>query len=82
MVKRPDREILMEIRSGKWSYEKLINHTEKINKELDDLYKNCKILPKSPNMEKIDALCIKLVEKSLSKYSYYNIKKKIKSFLD
>jgi len=75
IVKRPDYEILLRIRNGEVPYDELIEFADNMEKELDVLYKNCKILPKSPNMKKLDDLCIKLTEKSLSKYSGYNMKK-------
>jgi len=66
---------LLAIRRGAWTYDQLIEFAEKEDKELNELYATSTVLPKQPNKEKLDALCIKLVEKSLSKYSWYNIKK-------
>ena len=67
IVKRPDREELLEIRNGKWKYEELIEFAESKEKSLELLYNSSNVLPKSPNMKKIDDLCIKVVELSLSK---------------
>ena len=78
IVKRPDREELLSIRNGAWSYEKLIEFAEKEDKALNELYNTTNILPKVPNKEKLDQLCLELVEKSLSKYSWYNVKKWLK----
>lgn len=75
IVKRPDREELLAIRNGAWSYDTLIEFAETEEKSLNELYNTSNTLPKSPDKSKIDALCIKLIEKSLSKYSWYNIKK-------
>jgi len=75
IVKRPDREELLDIRRGAWSYEQLIEFAEKEDDALNKLYKTTEVLPKQPNKEKLDALCIKLVERSLSKYSFYNVQK-------
>ncbi len=75
VVKRPDREELLAIRYGAWNYEQLVEWVEKEDKELEEVYKNTNVLQKSPDREKIDNLCIKLVEKSLSKYSWYSVKK-------
>jgi len=44
-VLREDREELMAIRNGKWTYEKLISEAEKAEEELNNLYENS-VLPK------------------------------------
>jgi predicted nucleotidyltransferase len=62
-VKRPDATMLLDIRNGSWSYEKLILFAEEMNIELDDLVKKS-TLPQSANQEKIDQLCIEMVEES------------------
>lgn len=77
IVKRPDREELLAIRNGIWSYEQLIEFATNEEILLNELYKNTNILPKTPNMNKLDELAIKLIEKSLSKYSWYNIRKQL-----
>lgn len=76
IVKRPDREELLFIRNGGWTYDQLIEFAERKEIELNALYNTCNILPKVPNKEKLDRLGIKLVEKSLSKYSWYNLRKR------
>lgn len=81
IVRRPDREELLTIRNGAWSYEQLIEFAESKERELNELYNTSNILPKLPNKEKLDQLCIKLVEKSLSQYSWYQIKKSIERLL-
>jgi len=63
IVKRPDREELMAIRNGAWTYEQIVECAEKDQEELDKLYLTSS-LPKAPNKEKLDQLCISLVEKS------------------
>jgi predicted nucleotidyltransferase len=77
IVKRPDREELLSIRNGAWSYEKLIEFADSEEKSLNELYMTCNVLPKTPDRELLDKLCIKLVEKSLSRYSWYNLSKKL-----
>lgn len=67
LVKRPDREELLSIRNGAWSYDQLIEFAENEEKSLNEIYNQSNFLPKSPNREKLDKLCIQLVEKSLSK---------------
>lgn len=82
IVKRPDREELLAIRNGAWSYDQLIEFADREKQELDALYNTSNILPKLPNKEKLDALCLELVEKSLSRYSWYNTRKVIDITLD
>lgn len=75
LVKRPDREELLAIRNGAWTYDQLIEFADREDKALQELYNTTTMLPKTPNKEKLDQLCIKLVEMSLSKYSWYNVRK-------
>jgi len=79
IVKRPDREELLAIRRGAWTYEQLIEFAEKEEKEINLLYKTTNVLPNQVDKEKLDNLCIKLIERSLSKYSWYNVQKFLKN---
>jgi len=63
-VRRNDREDLLSIRNGGWSYEKLIDEADKLDAECEELYKTSK-LPHTPDFVYLDNLLIKLVEKSL-----------------
>lgn len=65
LVKRPDREELLEIRNGSWTYEQLIEFAEREDIALNELYNTSTVLPKTPDKEKLDQLCIRLVEQSL-----------------
>lgn len=82
IVKRPDREELIAIKNGAWSYEKIIEYAEKMQKEMDELYEKCTILPKTTDTVYLDKLCMKLIEKSLSKYSWYSVKKILRNKFD
>ena len=64
IVYRPDRELLMDIRNGKWSYEKVIEETEKLEKELDELYEKSTLQHK-PKDKEIDKLLISITEEYL-----------------
>jgi len=66
IVKRPDREELLAIRNGAWTYEQLIEFAEREDIALNELYNSTTILPKVPNKEKLDQLCIKLIEQFMS----------------
>lgn len=81
-VKRPDREELLSIRNGAWTYDQLIEFADNETLELDKIYNTSNILPKIPDKKKLDQLCINLVEKSLSKYSWYNIKKHLNNLME
>lgn len=65
VVKRPDREELLDIRRGLWTYDELIEFAEREEKEIDDLCSVSNVLPSRPNRKKLDDLCVSLVEKSL-----------------
>lgn len=82
VVKRPDREELLAIRNGAWTYDQLIEFAEREEIELNLLYNSTNILPKLPDKNKLDQLCIKLVEKSLSKYSWYTIRKYLNNLIN
>ena len=58
-VLRPDREELLAIRNGEWSYEKLIAYAEDREKQLDNLYDKSP-LPKKPNYKAINNLLIEI----------------------
>lgn len=75
IVKRHDFEDLLEIRNGSWTCDELIDFAEGEDKALQILYATSTALPKTPDFKYIDNLCISLIEKSLSRYSGYSIKK-------
>lgn len=65
VVKRADREELIAIRNGAWTYDELLAFAEKEEKELNELYNSSTALPKHPDRAKLENLCIELVEESL-----------------
>jgi predicted nucleotidyltransferase len=64
-VKRDDREYLLGIKNGNISFDSLQEWFNQKSVEIDELYKSCTILPHTPDINKIDQLCIDLVEASL-----------------
>lgn len=61
IVKRVnDREELLAIKQGAWTYEQVVEYAEKANNELDELYKTTK-LPKEPNRIFFDNLCQEII---------------------
>ncbi len=64
IVKRPDREELLAIRNGAWSYERLVEFAEREDKELSELMATSP-LPKQPDRVALDKLCMEIVERAL-----------------
>jgi uncharacterized protein len=81
-VKRPDREELLFIRNGGWPYDQLIEFADTEERLLNEIYNSCNLLPKTSDKEKLDRLCIQLIERSLSKYSWYSVKKQLTKFFE
>lgn len=61
VVRRPDREELLAVRAGAWSYDTLIEWAEEQDKEFEQLYVEGVVLPKVPPIQKLDELCEELV---------------------
>ena len=61
VVKRPDREEILHIKNGGWSYEKLMEYATEYQVKLDNAYKST-TLPKSVDYEKINSLYHHLYE--------------------
>jgi uncharacterized protein len=64
VVRRPDREELLAIRNGAWTYETLVAWAKREDTELEALVATSP-LPSSPDRKALDALCVELVEESL-----------------
>jgi uncharacterized protein len=61
IVKRPDAEELLDIRRGAWEYDRLIEYAEREEAKLDQLYEDSP-LPKGPDLDRLNALCVALHE--------------------
>jgi len=64
IVSRPDAEELLAIRNGAWTYEQVIGWAEKQDEEMSELYEKCTVLPHHPDQEKLNNLCVELIEES------------------
>jgi uncharacterized protein len=64
IVKRPDREELLDVRNGRRSYDSLIEETERLEGECEELYRTS-ALPKNPDRQKLDDIVIELTEEYL-----------------
>ncbi len=60
-VLRPDREELLAIRDGRWSYDELIGQAEELGARIRAAEKTSP-LPAQPDLAALDALCVELVE--------------------
>jgi hypothetical protein len=65
VVKRPDREELLAIRNGAWSYDQLLDWSEREDQALDDVVQHSP-LPRTPDTHALDQLCISIVEEMLT----------------
>lgn len=68
IVKRPDREFLLAIRNGAWSYDQLIEWSSAQEKEIMMLAETSS-LPREPDRKALDDLCIEMVEQFMRKNS-------------
>jgi uncharacterized protein len=64
-TKRPDAEELLAIRNGLWKYEDLLDWAAKQEQAFEQLYVSSP-LPKSPPVNRLDDLLVKVVEQGLS----------------
>jgi predicted nucleotidyltransferase len=60
IVKRPDREELLAIRNGAWTYDQVVNYAEQMDAEAKELYEKSP-LPRSPDVKKLNNLCMDLI---------------------
>lgn len=65
IVKRPDREHLLRIKTGQVSYEEIIDESTRLDEECEALYTKSP-LPKEPDRNKIDAFVVDLTREFLS----------------
>lgn len=68
-VKRDDRDFFLDVKRGKWSYEKIIKYLEEAEAAFTDIYKNKKyVVPHNPPINKLSALCQEIVEEALEEW--------------
>jgi hypothetical protein len=58
-VKRPDADELLAIRAGAWEYDKLIEWADEKVAAMDNFNADSP-LPHSPDMDKLNELCVEL----------------------
>jgi hypothetical protein len=64
LVRRPDREELLSIRDGAWSYDKLIAASEALAERAHKLRSKSR-LPSEPDHAALNRLCADIVEEVL-----------------
>ena len=62
-----DREELLSIRTGGWTYEQVVEEAERLEVRCEELYKTSTVLPRAPDINKIDAFVVDLTSRYLSK---------------
>jgi len=67
LVKRPDRDDLLDVRFGRRGYDSLVDEAERIEAECNVLYETS-TLPYKPNFNKLDELIISMTEAYLRKH--------------
>lgn len=65
IVKRPDRDELLGIRNGSWTYEALIEWAAQQENDIETAYKTS-TLPREPDRKSLDQLCISIVQDSIT----------------
>lgn len=56
-----DAELLLSIRQGAWTYDQIVEYATAKDAALTEIYKSGKsVLPKTPNYEELDKLCVQL----------------------
>jgi hypothetical protein len=63
-VKRPDRDELLAVRAGAWTFEGLVAWAQEADRALDALEKTS-ALPRAPDRQALDRLCMTLLEDAL-----------------
>jgi hypothetical protein len=61
ITRRPDAAELLAIRDGAWDYDRLLKWAEEQDAELQTLVAKSS-LPKAPDRNKLDDLCIEIVQ--------------------
>ncbi len=64
---RDDHEEILEVRSGQWTYERLMEWADSQNAELDAVYRDKKYtIPQAPDRDAIEQLCVDLQSQAIS----------------
>ena len=61
-VFRSDREELIAIRNGTWTYDQVLEYAQKCEQDMVSLCEKS-TLPKQPNRNELDKLCVSVIER-------------------
>jgi hypothetical protein len=65
-----DAEEIRAIRDGAWTYDQLVEWAEREDTALQEIYTQRRyVVPRAPDRERIDRLCVELVETALQEGS-------------
>lgn len=64
IVKRPDREYILAIKTGAMSYDEVVEESERLERECDELYKTSALQHK-PDMNFLNSECAEMIENYL-----------------
>ncbi len=69
IVRRHDREELMAIKEGRWSYDQLAEHAEALMARMKGLMhdRSALAVPEAPDTPALEALCVELMESALTR---------------
>jgi len=70
---RPDREILRDIRNGKYTYDQMMELVGDIDGRFNALYESSS-LSRFANVNKVDEMCVEIIEKFLGSDNGFKIK--------
>lgn len=65
LVKRPDAEELLEIKTGNWTYEDVMEHAESLKSYLNSV-RGSSVLPKEPDTEAINNFCMDTLKQCMT----------------
>lgn len=66
LIRRPDAEELIQVRAGAWPLEHLLAVGERLVQEIEGLLKETAKLPAECDIQKLDAICVEIVEASFA----------------
>lgn len=72
-VRRPDREYLMDIRNGKFTYEEIVSESEKLTKKVEEISKKSS-LKDAPNYDLAKEIMLEIYKKQWSLEPEMNLK--------
>ncbi|MEL6343630.1 MAG: nucleotidyltransferase domain-containing protein [Myxococcota bacterium] len=61
-----DGEMLQDIRAGRWAYDRLVEHAESVDADLDRIFREGRyVVPKNPDRAALDEMVVDLVKRGI-----------------